>query len=103
MDREVQQPTSAVPDKVANLNAARGGQGRPRLPRPISKVTSRSDDARPGRATRSGQVRVRSGLLLGRSLGPCESQGSLCCLRAPSLEIELRSNSDIALHLTSKP
>ncbi len=64
MDREVPQPTSAVPDifKVANLNAARGGQGRPRLPRPISKVTSRSDDARPGRATGpSQQVRWATG------------------------------------------
>ncbi len=30
---------------------------------------------------------VRSGILLGQNLGPWESQGSLCCLRAPSLEI----------------
>ncbi len=34
-----------------------------------------------------GSGQVRSGILLGQSLGPRESQGSLCCLRAPSLEI----------------
>ena len=66
---------AAPPARVRPLAA-----GAAHWPRPPGQAGPGQD------ASRSGQV--RSGLLLGQSLGPSESQGSLCCpFRAPSLEI----------------